>query len=226
MIRNISALLIILSLFGCAKDKLVKEGLQNIPTEMELIYEKALTGDAESQELIGNVFHYGEHEITKDYSKAFKWYNLAARQGYESSQNYLGLFYAGGLGVKEDCGESIKWFKYAYFNGYKTSKGNLVWMLATCREDSMRDGKLALTLAIEDLKENGTDIKRLDNLAASLAENSKFEDAIKIQAKLVSFLEGTNQKNRLEEHRKRLTSYKNKKAWRGASYDEPDDFAK
>ena len=226
MIRNIPAFVLSLLLVACTKDNLVKEGLGNIPPHIEIIYEKALNGDPESQDRIGEVFQYGDHGVKKDYNKAFKWYDLAARQGYESAQNSLGLFYAGGLGVKEDCGESIKWFRYAYFNGYKTAKGNLVWMLSTCNDDSMRDGKLALSLAIEDLKENGTDLKRLDNLAAALAENKKFEDAIKIQTKLISVLEQTEQKARLREHRRKLNSYQNEKPWRGASYDDPDGFSK
>lgn len=221
----ISVLMINLFVLGCVSNGHLNNQADVIPEKMVSTYELALQGDAAAQEKIGEMYHYGEG-VPRDFDKAFYWYNLAAHQGYASSQDYLGLFYASGLGARADCKEATNWLKYAYFNGYKGSKRNLVWMLATCEDDSVRDGKLALELAKEDIAEHGATIGRLDNLAAALAETGDFEKAENIQRKLVIVLEKNNQPERLLVFKKRLELYINKMPWRGVSHEDPTDYTK
>ena len=194
-----------------------------IPEDMMDIYSLAQQGDPEAQEDIGEMYHYGRG-VTRNFEKAFFWYELAANQGHAPSQDYLGLFYAGGLGVKQDCGKAITWFENAYFNGFTQSKANLSWLLATCEDVAKRDGKKALMIAVEDIEENGVTIGRMDNLAAALAETGDFEKAAELQLLLVKELEKTDEVDRLSDFRKRLELYKINKPWRGASYETPEDY--
>ena len=212
-----------LSSCSLSSSKVGETELDGIPVEFANTLKLALEEDAEAQQAIGEIFHYGKG-TKRDFKKAFYWYKKSAKQGFASSQDLLGLFYAGGVGVKKDCGLSIKWFKYAYFNGQKSSKSNLAWLLATCEQDEHRDGQLALQLARESIAEIGATIHGLDNLAAALAETGDFDKAVILQERLVHALDGKQQPARLLKYKARLMSYRNHKAWRGASYVDQENF--
>ena len=48
--------------------------------------------------------------IAKDYNEAYKWYILAAEQGFASAQFNLGLMYDNGHGVAQNYNEAFKWY--------------------------------------------------------------------------------------------------------------------
>lgn len=59
-------------------------------------------------------------------------------------------------------------------------RGNLAWLLATCRDDSIRDGEQALTIATRLCEEDGFQNPRtLDTLAAAWAQVGDFDKAVK-----------------------------------------------
>ena len=61
------------------------------------------------------------------------------------------------------------------------ARNNLAWLLATCPDPKFRDRVRALRLAREIAKStNYEDANVLDTLAAALASNDEFEQAIKV----------------------------------------------
>jgi len=49
--------------------------------------------------------------VPRDEGEAFKWYNLAAAQGYADAQTNIGLRYATGQGVTLNYPEAVKWLR-------------------------------------------------------------------------------------------------------------------
>ncbi|GIW95610.1 MAG: hypothetical protein KatS3mg110_3651 [Pirellulaceae bacterium] len=89
---------------------------------------------------------------------------------------------------------------------------NLAWVLATSPEDSLRDGKRALELALKACEL--TDYKEahiLSTLASAYAELGDFENAIKWSTKAVELGENDEQKEQLK---KELETYRQGKPFR------------
>ena len=74
---------------------------------------KAESGDAQSQELIGNILHLGLLGVATDDREAVKWYRKAAEQNYREAQVDLGICYDNGRGVARDETEAVKWYRKA-----------------------------------------------------------------------------------------------------------------
>lgn len=88
---------------------------------------------------------------------------------------------------------------------------NLAWLLATAPDDKLRDGKRALSLALEACRL--TEYKQdyiLSTLAAAYAETGDFDNAKKWSAKAIE----TATKENADALKKELESYKGGKAWR------------
>ncbi|OGV65697.1 MAG: hypothetical protein A2498_08660 [Lentisphaerae bacterium RIFOXYC12_FULL_60_16] len=94
----------------------------------------------------------------------------------------------------------------------------LAWLLATCREDSVRDGADAVRLAREACEASGWNSARaLETLAAGHAEQGNYSEAVAIQRRaLETALRGGDggAEDRLEEMRRRLAAYGQNRPWR------------
>lgn len=88
---------------------------------------------------------------------------------------------------------------------------NYIWVLATTSDDKFRDGKEAVRLGELYIKDKTEKPDYLDTLAAAYAEAGRFEDAIRLQADLVSKLE-TNDEN-YAGFVERLERYKSNEPW-------------
>jgi tetratricopeptide (TPR) repeat protein len=82
----------------------------------------------------------------------------------------------------------------------------LAWLLATCPDAHVRDGKRAVELATRACRQSGwKDANDLENLAAGYAECGQFDQAVKWQTKAIAV--GTNLEDPDEADR-RLDLYK------------------
>jgi Flp pilus assembly protein TadD len=88
--------------------------------------------------------------------------------------------------------------------------GALAWLLATCQEDSIRNGKRAVQVANIALMRGHDDWHNLDALAAALAESGDFEQAVKRQSALLL----NPPPEKAAELQLRLESYKAGNPWR------------
>lgn len=92
------------------------------------------------------------------------------------------------------------------------SHTGLAWLLATCPDAALRDGKRAVELATRacDLS-RWKDANDIENLAAAHAECGQFDEAVKWQTKALDVLTGLDH---LADSRKRLDLYKQGKPFR------------
>jgi hypothetical protein len=63
--------------------------------------------------------------VPQDYSKAVKWYRLAADQGFADAHLNLGLMYAQGRGVVQGYTEAVKWYRLAADQEHASAQSNL-----------------------------------------------------------------------------------------------------
>ena len=82
-------------------------------------------GDALAQIYLGNKYHHGKGDVTKDYKQALHWYKKAADQGWATAQYDLGQMYFRGEGVTQDYKEAVKWYRKAAEQGYARAQVNL-----------------------------------------------------------------------------------------------------
>jgi hypothetical protein len=89
----------------------------------------------------------------------------------------------------------------------------LAWLLATCPDDQIRDGKNAVTLATKacDLSK-WEKYEYVDTLAAAYAETGDFEQAVKYQKQAAS-MDGIPEDNRTNVQ-KRIELYLQHKPYR------------
>jgi tetratricopeptide (TPR) repeat protein/peroxiredoxin len=92
---------------------------------------------------------------------------------------------------------------------------NLAWILATHRDDTLRDATEAIRIAERVCKRTShRDVSSLDTLAASYAEAGRFADAVATIEQAISFCEAAADKALLDRLNKRLVSYQAKRPWR------------
>ncbi len=72
------------------------------------------------------LFNIGlEYHNQKEYEKAVKYYELAAKQGHEEAQNNLGHCYYYGNGVSQDYKQAVYWYELSAKQGYARAQNNL-----------------------------------------------------------------------------------------------------
>jgi len=76
--------------------------------------------------------------------------------------------------------EAIGSFERASAKGDGYATNNLAWILSTCPDDDIRDGKRAISIMKQLIDREGRDSLRIDTLAAAYAEVGNFPEAIKL----------------------------------------------
>ena len=82
----------------------------------EQIYQRALTGDADSQFHLGRLFSGQSKLIPLNAQKQVEWYEKAAKQAHWGAMNNLGLLYENGIGVEKSDSKAFELFNKAARN--------------------------------------------------------------------------------------------------------------
>ncbi|HVU34800.1 MAG TPA: hypothetical protein VHE61_15310 [Opitutaceae bacterium] len=94
-----------------------------------------------------------------------------------------------------------------------TMANNAVWLMATCRDDSVRNGPAALQLAQRIVAQQQAE-PYLTGYAAALAECGRFADAIAVQTKSLSIAQAGKDPTAIRSAEARLAAYRDGRPWR------------
>jgi len=108
--------------YGCERDR---------AQSLELARESSGRGSRYGQFTLGSLHYCGAGGLARDYAQAAAFYRLAAAQGLDGAQSWLGGLHHGGEGVDQDYAEALRWFQLAADQGYPTA---LYW-IADCHEE-------------------------------------------------------------------------------------------
>lgn len=87
------------------------------------VYKKALTGNSDAQNDIGEMFHFGKG-VRRDFHLAKMWYLLSSNQGNPEAPNHLGRLYSNGEGVQKNPLEACGWYRVSRDRGHEWGKVN------------------------------------------------------------------------------------------------------
>jgi hypothetical protein len=107
----------------------------------------------------------------------------AANAGNANAMGVLGTFYFEGVGgLARDCQRAAEWQARSEEAGSKSARNDQVWTWATCPLAAQRDPAKALALAQHLIKQKDSlSAAELDTVAAALAANGRFEEAVQFQ---------------------------------------------
>jgi len=149
----------------------------------------------------------------KEYEKAIKDFDEAIRLDPKSATAFFCRGEA--WSDKKEYGKAIKDFDEAIrlFPEYDAAYDRLAWLLATCPDESVRDGKRAIQMATRACDMTGwVSGWELATLAAAYAEVGQFDEALRYQTKALEDPDCRGVDG--DEFRQRLELYKQKKSFR------------
>ncbi|HEY9032858.1 MAG TPA: hypothetical protein VIN71_02890, partial [Pseudomonadales bacterium] len=161
------------------------------PNDLQLVIRLANAGRAGAQYTLARMYMSGRG-VDRNDQLALHWLQKAAAQNHGPSQNQLGLLYLSGTGVNMDCQTAEHWFSSVNEKSdiFPQAQSNLAWVLATCPQESARDGQRALSIMQQLLADNRRDNPNLlDTLAAAFAETGQFQQAIATQQRAIALLQ-------------------------------------
>ena len=85
---------------------------------LELARESSGRGSRYGQLTLGELHRCGYGGLAQDYAQAVAFYRLAAAQGFDGGQYWLGNMYFHCWGVAQDYAEALRWFKLAASQGH------------------------------------------------------------------------------------------------------------
>lgn len=170
---------------------------------------RAEAGDAAAQLLLAEKYMAGAG-TPRSLQQAMPWLEKSAAQGHAPAQDTLASFYYRGVGVPRDYRRARELFEQAAGHSYLPAINNLAWLLATCPDAALRDGKRAVALITPAMDQS---VQMLDTLAAAKAEAGNFVDAVQLQRQSIAGIGNTGDE-RLPPALDRLQAYAAGKPWR------------
>jgi len=170
---------------------------EDYKTSYNLILPLAKKGFAQAQYNLGVMYGNGRG-VAKDYSKAIKWWNLAADQGNGKAQYNLGLMHEKGKGVKKNLKKAKKWFQLASNQGLAKAQEKLNLLLIeeyyfekTNETKEYSQENTASSKELKSLKEKNS--KEINDLQIT---NASFRSELnQIKSEKGKTIEATNQVN-------------------------------
>lgn len=132
MPKHILLFLLLLSIACKATGQEYEQGKQafldeDYATAIQILKPLAESGHSQAQVTMGIIYDNG-HGVTADAEQAFKWYMMAAEQGFPIVQHQVAFKYLHGIGVEQNYNEAAKWWELAANAGLADSQFNLALM--------------------------------------------------------------------------------------------------
>jgi len=106
---------------GCERDDALS---------LELARESSGSGSRYGQYSLGDLDFHGRGGLAQDYAQGIAFYRLAAAQGLDGAQSFLGDIYYHGIGVAQDVAEALRWCHLAAAQGHPDG----MYLVAYCHE--------------------------------------------------------------------------------------------
>jgi TPR repeat protein len=163
--------------------------------------------------------------LEKNPSKAALWYLKAAKQDHPFAQRQLAYLYYTGTGVQLDYERCLAWYRRAVrVSEDPMAKNDLAWFLAICPDPKFHKAEEAVTVARTAVMElevssGQQDHAVVDTMAAALARNGQFAEALVWQKRCLKLLEedpeaSPEEKSKLKaEFQERLKLYQEQKPY-------------
>lgn len=173
-------------------------------------YKAAQAGLTSAEYQIGKSLFLGDGCV-QDTRKGLRWLTMAAEEKSPDSQYFLGISMLGSDKVAEDRPKAIEWLNKAANAHHEKAMMRLAWILATDKDDKVRDPARALSLVNEVYKNYGDKLRSFEVLAAAQAANGKYDDAVNSQKSALK--EAKSIEYPLDDVQARLNTYQNKQPW-------------
>ena len=173
----------------------------------ELAKEAAADGHLPSQALYASKLVNGDG-VDKNPSKGALWFLKAAKKDHPYAQRQLAYLYYTGNGVPVDYERCLAWYRRAVqVSQDPWAKNDLAWFLATCPDPKFQRGEEAMEVAknaVMSLEVEAGEQRHeiIDTMAAALARNGKFAEAMVWQKRCLKLLD--DDKDMLPEERAKL----------------------
>lgn len=105
-VKRVLAMALLLLLAACDQNDAMTETMQ-----------KAESGDASAQTIVGSSYWDGRNGLTQDYFQGIHWFRKAAEQGEPYALRMLGNAYDRGAGVTRDYAQAAYWYRKAAEQG-------------------------------------------------------------------------------------------------------------
>jgi TPR repeat protein len=190
----------------------------------ELAQQAAAQGFSPAQAFYASKLVNGDG-VAKNPAKGALWFLKAAKQDHPYAQRQLAYLYYTGNGVPVDYERCLAWYRRAAkVSGDPWAKNDLAWFLSTCPEKDYHRGEEAAEIAKDAIMtlEMQTGEQRheiIDTMAAALARNGQFAEAMVWQKRSLKLLEqdqeiGPQDREKLQkEFEDRLKLYQADKAY-------------
>ena len=186
-----------------------KYPLKDNPNEWYLA--AANSGSSVASYFLGRNILYG-NMCTQDTTQSMGWLLKSAKAGISDAQYMLATESFNGSYFEKDEEKGFYWLSKAAGGKNKSAKIKYAWILATHKNNTKRNGKLAAEM-LKEIDDNYYDKQSFyEAMAAVLAENGDFKAAIKWQQKAIE--DATTLELPLRISEARLKSYLNKTPWR------------
>ena len=130
---------------------------------------------------------------------------------------------ASALLAKQDTASAIRHFREAHrLDPRSQAANNLAWILATSRDDRLRNGPEAVKLAEHVCRQRkNSDPSALDTLAAAYAEVGRFKDAVRTIKSAIKLARDMQKGTLLADLTVRLRHYENRRPYRDGLIPDP-----
>jgi TPR repeat protein len=191
---------------------------QGVKANLDAAHKLLLTLEAEGVAAaafrLAQAYEFGQGGTAIDLVQARAHYAKAAQANFPDGMDYYARALYAGRGGERDRGAAVQWWQRATDAGHRPSRNNLAWVRCSSNDPKVRDPVQGTRLVSAAL-EQGSSANLEDTLAACLAANGQFEQAIATVQRAIEQASGEADLDEAERaaFARRLALYQRGEAW-------------